>query len=209
MGTHGALTRPRSLADTPPHFVYRPGVTPSPPSPIPAEVQRELATGEQLLWVGRPPQGLDLRREDGIEAIGLLAWEFLQFAIAVGVGGPAVAVFNGLLTAAAGTRVFHRLWVVPRRRRRTWYGLTADRLLVVAGPRAELHSVRLVNVAQVELEEWKDGRGVIRVRGPRPRAAEVAALELAAGAREAYDLIRNACREAGRAVTPPAAVHSP
>lgn len=167
---------------------------------------KALAPGEELLWAGRPPRGFALRPDDWFEALGLLTAELLQLAVAVGVGGPAVAVFNGLATAAAGTRVFHRLWTVPRRRRLTWYGLTADRLLVVVtGTGAEVQSVRLADVAQVDIEEWKDGGGVVRVRGAGPRAAELAVIELVMEARQVYDQIRTACRRSRLSPGPPLA----
>lgn len=173
------------------------------PADTPAEVviSRELVPGEHLIWSGRPPRGIEWSH--AIVAVGTLAFDLF---LAVNVGGPFVILWNGITTAAALQHAFTRLALTPRRRRRTWYGVTSERVVVAVLVRGgiDVESVPLASVGVVRLVEQADGSGEIELLRPMTTrldrrntpAGRLATLELTADARRVYNLIRDARRAA-------------
>lgn len=134
----------------------------------------------------------------------------VEVALLGNFGGPLVILFNGLTTGWYATRLLDRIVYQPRRRRRTWYALTAGRVVVAELVRSELEvrSTPLPDVGIARLTERADGSSTIdlyrpartwwerrwkRVNAPVGR---LATLELAADARWVYNLIRDARRAA-------------
>lgn len=170
---------------------------------------RELAPGEELLWSGRPRRGLMLRASD--------AW-----AIPFSLFWCGFAIFWEYSVWANGSPWFFRLWGVPfvlvglylvigrffvdaMERRRTIYGVTSSRVLILTGLfRESIRSVRLRSLAATSLTERADrsgtivlgrefqGRSVAWERWPGSRKSEPPMLEGIPDVRNVHDLIRRA-----------------
>ncbi len=176
-------------------------------------IQKYLNSGERLLWVGRPPQGIILRDSDWTAIPFSLLWG--GFAIcwecaACGIFNrgrfnPCPATF-GLPFVAVGLymiagRFFHDAW----ERGRTWYALTDRRVLILrVGESLSLKGLQLAEVPVVRLQQFRDGSGTITFvaepvhptmnRGSvidygRPQEPCFERIE---SAREVYEMIRTA-----------------
>jgi hypothetical protein len=146
-----------------------------------AELERELAPGERLLWSGQPMPGLRLRAVDAF----LMLFGFLWLAFCVGweihvlrTPGPmatALALFGlpfflmGLYMAGG------RLFAEAARRRRTSYGITHRRALIVTRGRARhVRSLDLHQLSDVQMTEQRDHSGTLRLITAAPGYARVA-----------------------------------
>lgn len=188
---------------------------------LPDVLRRQLAPGERVLWHGRPPQGLLLRRAD--------AW-LIPLSCAWG-GGVIFNVLHLLKTSAQmedraemGFLVvwglpfvlvglylmLGRFWVDAYLRARTCYVLTHERLLLVGGwSGQQIKSLPLRNLPQITLKVNASGGGVIQL-GSESRSLWSAcppgwlgaplqpdALELADDAQRVFHLIQSAQRQSG------------
>ena len=176
-------------------------------------LNRELTSGERLLWNGMPAGGIHFRPGDVFAIPFSLLW-----------GGFAIFWEYSVLHTpqAGGTRGFFALWGIPfvliglyliagrffvdaYMRARTRYAVTNQRVLILttfAGQR--VRSVSLRALGEMSLREWPGGTGTITF-GSSPSFSFVAlpgwpganrnvaaAFELIEGARNVYDLIRKA-----------------
>jgi hypothetical protein len=133
-------------------------------------IEKYLNTGERLLWVGRPPQGIMFRRSDWVAIPFSLMWGGFAICWECAASGvfnrgrfnPCPATF-GLPFVAIGLymiigRFFHDAW----QRERTWYALTDRRaLILLVGQTVSLKGVPLVEMPVVRLQQFPDGRGTI------------------------------------------------
>lgn len=130
---------------------------------------RYLLPNEQLLWVGRPRQGMMLRASDRYAIpLTLCAGAWVIYC-GVGIMRPFTARriteirWLGLPVIAIGLyliifRFIHDAW----RRRHTWYALTDRRaLFLYRGKTVHLYGVDLVDTSEIELKEHADGAGTI------------------------------------------------
>jgi hypothetical protein len=177
-------------------------------------VRFDLAKGERLLWSGVPCQGVLFRTSDALMIPFSLLWA-------------GFAVFWELSVLRDGAPVFFALWGIPfvlvgayivvgrffvdaRRRRNTAYGLTTERLIISSGAfRPTLKSLGLRTLSDLTLDQRSDGSGTITF-GPTspltmfnagldwPGMPRPPAFELIPNAKEVYDMIREAQREASR-----------
>lgn len=184
---------------------------------LPDVLRRQLAPGERVLWHGRPPQGLLLRRAD--------AWL---------IPLPCAAIFNvlhllktsaqmedraemgflvvwGLLFVLVGLYLMlGRFWVDAYLRARTCYVLTHERLLLAGGwSGRQIKSLPLRNLPQITLTLHASGGGVIQLGSENrtfwsacppgwPNAPlQPDALELADDAQRVFHLIQSAQRQSG------------
>jgi hypothetical protein len=129
-------------------------------------IRGELRRDEQLLWSGRPPQGLRLTAADAALIPFSLLW-----------GG--FAIFWETSVIAAGAPFFFMLWGVPFvliglhlifgrfladawQRSRTCYGMTNDRILIVSGIfTRNTRSLNLRTLSDVTLNKKANGSGTI------------------------------------------------
>jgi hypothetical protein len=131
-----------------------------------AEVRRELGPHEDLLWSGRPRGGIRFRAQD-------------LFLIPFSLLWAGFAVFWEAMVLIAGAPLFFALWGIPfilvgayitvgrfvhdaLRRRRTAYGLTDRRVLIVTnifGRRAT--SLDLATLGEITITEKADRSGTI------------------------------------------------
>lgn len=187
----------------------------SDPVVLPTALQSQLAAGEQLLWQGRPRQGLMLRRSDAWHIPFSLLW-------------CAFAIFWEWSVIQTNAPLFFKLWGIPfvlvglhmmagrfvwdaHKRARTHYALTTERLLIASGKEhAHIQSLSLRSLPDISLSERADGTGTISLgrlqaplnsttaRGNRDEWAgrRAGALQLVgiANARQVFQLIRDAQR---------------
>jgi len=178
------------------------------------ELQRELAPQEKLLWVGQPRQGLLLRSADLFLIPFSLLWGgFAVFweASVVRTGAPFFFKLWGVPFVLVGIYiVFGRFFVDARQRRRTFYGVTDQRVVIITGLFGRsIQSLDLGSLPGLSLDEKANGQGTISfgasqwpyawMQGsgwPTGRGRAVPCFDSIAGARQVYELIRRAQRDA-------------
>ncbi len=167
-------------------------------------VQRD----EHLLWGGRPKQGLLLRASDAVFIpVGLLLTLMTVNSTVSLIMEPEQYVFPWfqifilLCSLLALYLLFGKFLLDIAQRRKTFYGVTDGRVIIVSGKRARMFI--LWPYLKVELSEYTDGFGTIRFNPAEGRAwifqdafpgwsGWPAKLERIADARSVYDMIRRA-----------------
>lgn len=171
----------------------------------------ELAPEEHLLWIGQPDGRVCLRPRDALAFIvGLMGVVVVLVAAMLPVifGGPVDPYFSLYLSpfALVATYLsFGRLLVDAHRRRRTCYGLTNERIVIVSGLfRRNVLSARLRSLEAISLTERRNGSGSIAFgppsawarrlpAGPGDRALYwVEGFEMLENVRRPYDTILEA-----------------
>jgi len=138
-----------------------------------AEIQRQLQPHEQILWVGRPAQGLRFTQQDIFLVPFSLMWGgfacFWEYNV-LSHGAPAFFGLWGIPFVAMGVYIIvGRFFVDRARRARTVYGLTSRRALIVKASRLRsVTSIDLTGQPEFDLRERGNGRGTI-VLGPALR----------------------------------------
>ncbi len=180
------------------------------------KISRELEPGEQLLWTGRPYQGLILSPFDVFLIPFGLAWLGFTVAITIAItkgpgpsDSPALIILP-LFLAIGLYLVCGRFWIEILQRRRTTYGLTNQRAIIIRGSfRREVRSINLATMSDLSLSERRDRTGTIRFGGGSdfawyasgmqiwmPGSAGGNSFERIPDARQVYGQIRAAQREA-------------
>ena len=176
-----------------------------------SEIERELSSGERLLWSGQPRRGLRLRASDAFVIPFSLLWcgfaIFWEFTV-VSKGAPFFFMLWGVPFVLIGLyMVFGRFFADSRARERTLYGVTNERIIIVGGLFSrQTKSLPVRTLSDVSLTENGDGSGTIRF-GPEhpfarrtpagwPGASRYAppAFDLIDGVRDVYEIIRQAQR---------------
>jgi hypothetical protein len=129
-------------------------------------IETQLARGEHLIWTGRPRGGVRLQAADALMIPFSLFWAgfavFWEMSV-IGSGAPFFFVLWGIPFLLMGAyivvgRFFFDAW----RRRRTAYGLTDQRAIIVSGVfNREVKSLALRTLAEVSLSERSDRSGTI------------------------------------------------
>jgi len=176
-----------------------------------SEMERELSSGERLLWSGQPQRGLRLRSSDAFMIPFSLLW--CGFAIfwessVITKGAPFFFMLWGIPFVLVGLYiVFGRFFVDARTRGRTFYGVTSERIIIVSGLFSrQTKSLPLRTLSDISLTECSDRSGSITL-GPQhpmaqrlpsgwPGAGQYAApaFDMIDRAKEIYDLIRETQR---------------
>ena len=165
-----------------------------------------LEPGESLIWTGMPRQGMLLRAFDAFMIPFSLLW-----------GG--FAIFWEASVLRKGAPLFFVLWGIPfvlvavyitlgrffadaLVRANTFYGLTNRRAIIISGifSRATT-SLPLRTLADISVEERKDGTGTIHLARPQPFAAWYAGMQWPGMARyqtPSFDLIPDVKRVYGQ-----------
>lgn len=129
-------------------------------------IQSKLLGGENLLWFGRPRQGFLFRKSDMMMVPFSLLW--CGFAVFWNTGvwysdAPIFFRIWGLPFLVIGFHfVFGRFILDIFQRRKTYYGLTNERVIIVSGLFSQTtKAVDLRGLNEVTLEELNNGLGTI------------------------------------------------
>lgn len=130
-----------------------------------SRIEDLLAPGEQLIWTGRPRQGLLLQWSDlaGVPlwlGMSALVVEIIRNGLETGRGSLDFLAVTGAMASACAFGLFGRFLLDGWLRARTAYGLTDQRLLILRGRR--LTSIDRIRLRQVHLRGGRrGGRGTI------------------------------------------------
>lgn len=175
------------------------------------ELQRELGSGERLLWTGRPRQGIRLRAADALMIPFSLMWGGFAIFWEAGVlrqGGPPFMILWGIpFILVAIYIIVGRFFFDSYQRSRTWYGLTDQRAIIRTAKGVKSLSLR--GLTDLSLKERDDRSGTISFGATDPRYSFFAgtgwpgmgrflppSFEMIEGARQVYTQIRDAQRTA-------------
>ena len=129
-------------------------------------VERQLSSGEKLVWSGQPRAGIQLRGSDA-------------FVIPFSILWCGFAIFWESMVVRKGAPVFMRLWGIPfvlvglyfvfgrfivdaMVRGKTFYGISNERIIIITGLFSqEIKSLNLRTLTDVSLSERSDGSGTI------------------------------------------------
>ncbi|MFP4598148.1 MAG: hypothetical protein ACLFVJ_07850 [Persicimonas sp.] len=130
-------------------------------------IDRELDPGEELLWAGRPRQGVVFTRLDFFLIPFSLLWGGFAIAwetIVLLHGVWPFAIFGSFFVVIGLYMMIGRFFVAARKRAHTYYGLTNERVLIISGKRLDkVQSKRLKQLDEFDLEERRDGNGTIEM----------------------------------------------
>jgi hypothetical protein len=135
-----------------------------PPSP---EITATLDRGERVIWSGQPRQGLMLRGMDAFAIPFAAVWTSIPLFGAVmtmrGPKGDAFAILPALLFVVIGLYLLiGRFFVDAAQRRRTFYALTNERILIVSGLWSrDVRSLSLRTLGEVGVSTRASGQGTI------------------------------------------------
>jgi hypothetical protein len=135
-------------------------------------ISKELASGERLLWSGRPQQGVVFRSSDLFLIPFSLLWcGFAVFweASVVARNAPLLFQLWGIPFVLVGLyMVFGRFMVEAYQRRKTVYGLTDQNVVIVSGLlTTDVRRLNLRTMSDISLDERTERRGTITF-GPTP-----------------------------------------
>lgn len=177
-------------------------------------ITKELASGETLLWAGRPQQGVLFRRSDLLLVPFALLWcGFAIFWETAVISSRAPILFRlwGIPFVVIGLyMVFGRFFAEAKQRERTYYGLTDRNIIIVSGWfNRQVKRINLKTISDVSLEERGERRGTITFGPALPFQAWFGAsgwpgmgrtatpsFEMIENARSVYELITTTQRNA-------------
>lgn len=171
-------------------------------------VQSKLSGGEQLLWFGRPRQGFFFRKTDAL----IIPFSLLWFGF---------AIFWNAGVWSKDTPMFFRLWGMPFlivgfyyvfgrfivdifQRKKTYYGVTNERIVIVSGLFSQATKfISLKGLNEITFEEKSNGIGTITFGRDAPesssswfqsnnRVVYAPNFEQIPQAKNVYEIIRNA-----------------
>lgn len=179
-------------------------------TPVPDTIRGCLSAGEQVIWHGQPRQGLRLRSSDWFAVPFSLLWGgfaiFWEGSVISSNAPPFFALWGIPFVLVGLYMIAGRFFVNAWQRKRTHYALTGERVLIASG--ATVQSLDLRTLTNLSLTESRDGSGTISTGAasgrmgmgsfrmpagwPGARAFMAPQLEMIAGARRVYQLIREA-----------------
>ena len=174
-------------------------------------IESQLSGNEHLLWFGRPRQGFFFRKSDALMIPFSLMWG--GFAIfwetsVITTNAPFFFKLWGIPFVLIGLyMIFGRFFVDVWQRRKTFYGVTDERVIIISGLFSQsIKSLNLRTLTDITLEENTDGKGTISFGGlnspagwgnsgfrrGRNREPEALSFEQIEKAKSVYEIIRNA-----------------
>jgi hypothetical protein len=175
-------------------------------------IQFTLDRGERQLWAGAPRRGLVLRGSDAFMIPFSLLWAGFAFFWELSVlqeGAPLFFALWGIPFVLVGLYItVGRFLVDARRRARTTYAVTSERIIISSGAFSpSVKSLNLRTLSDVTLHERPDGSGTITFGSVSPLVAmyagtawpgipQVPSFEMIPDARQVYGIIREAQRAA-------------
>ena len=134
---------------------------------LPEEIRGAMAPGARALWWGRPRQGVVLRGWDVFTIPFSLVWcgfaIFWEAVVVTSGKAPGFFVLWGMPFVAIGLyMVAGRFFADALQRRKTYYALTTERVLIVSGVFSRtIKSLSLNTLSDVTLTEGRSGKGTI------------------------------------------------
>jgi hypothetical protein len=177
-----------------------------------SDLERELSAGETLMWSGQPKQGVFLRASDAFLIPFSLLWGGFALFWEMGVingGAPFFFMLWGIPFLVVGVYItIGRFFADAYIRSKTSYGVTNERILIVAGLfNRTVKTLPLHNLSEVAVQHHADGTGTITFGPSLPFASWYRgfawpgmdqrlppAFERIPDAKQVYDLIRQAQR---------------
>jgi hypothetical protein len=140
-----------------------------------APLQTELGPNEQLLWSGRPRQGLLLRGSDALLIPFSLLWGGFAVFWEAGVlssGAPFFFILWGIPFVLIGLYItVGRFFLDAALRAKTFYGVTNQRAIIISGLFSPtIKSLSLRTTSDIALEQYRDGSGTISFGSSAPFA---------------------------------------
>lgn len=136
--------------------------------PPPPEIIAALDRGERVVWSGRPRQGLMLRGIDAFAIPFALLWTSIPLVGALstlrGPKGNYFALIPTLPFILIGLYILvGRFFIDAAQRRRTFYALTNERILIVSGMwTRNVRSLSLGSLGQIDVSARASGDGTIK-----------------------------------------------
>jgi hypothetical protein len=180
---------------------------------IPRDIANELAPAEKVLWAGQPRQGVVLRAVDAFLIPFSLLWGgfaiFWEVSVATTRAPPFFLLFGAVFVVIGLYLIFGRFFFDARQRRRTFYAVTSERVVIVSGVLGRtVKSIDLRTLGEMSLAERGDGSGTIvfgstsafdwmqgGIAGwPGSNARQASRFELISDVRRVYETIRKAQR---------------
>lgn len=130
------------------------------------KIRNELSVKERLVWCGRPKQGIMLRPSDAylmprsLISTGLAAFLAATFAREL---TPSFAWIWALPFLATGLYiVLGRFFVDAVQRGKTYYGVTAERIIIISGLiNRRVKSLAIKTLGDISLTEKRNRQGTI------------------------------------------------
>ena len=141
------------------------------------KIQKQLSSGESLLWSGGPRQGFILRASDGFMIPFSLLWGgfaiFWEYSVYVSGDAPLFfLLFGGVFVVAGLYIIFGRFIVDMMKRKKTYYGVTNDRILIISDfIMSNVKSINLRTLSDISLSNKSDGSGSITFGPQHPMAS--------------------------------------
>jgi hypothetical protein len=177
-------------------------------------IESQLSPNERLLWSGQPRQGFLLRAADAYLIPFSLLWGgfaiFWESSVILG-GAPFFFMIWGIPFVLVGLHmIIGRFFVDAKQRRKTYYGVTNERVIIVSGLFSrKVKSLNLRTLTDVSLDEKSDRSGTITFGAASPLSwwsggtsfpgwgpQATPSFELIPEAKKVYEIIRNAQRQA-------------
>ena len=130
-------------------------------------IRGHLASGERLLWSGRPAQGIVFRAADAFMIPFSLLWGgfavFWEYSVISMDNAPFFFMLWGIPFVAIGLYfIFGRFLVDAKQRANMSYGVTNQRVIIVSGILSKkIKSLSLRSLSDLSLDEKSNGSGII------------------------------------------------
>jgi hypothetical protein len=135
----------------------------------------ELNPGERMIWSGQPQQGLILRPADIFMIPFSLLWGgFAIFweSIAIAGGAPFFFMLWGIPFVLVGLyMIVGRFFVDSSQRRKTYYALTNERVIIISGIfNQNIKTLAVKKLSEINISTKGNGRGTITFGASHPMA---------------------------------------
>ena len=174
-------------------------------------IESRLSPNEQLLWFGRPRQEFFFRKSDALVIPFSLMWGGFAIFWETSVwmsNAPFLFRLWGIPFVLVGLyMIFGRFLVDVRQRKKTFYGVTNERIVIISGLfNQSVKSLSLQTLTDMTMEEFINGLGTITFGTPnstnwygnnnfpfnRKREEIVPNFEQILQTKNVYETIRNA-----------------
>jgi hypothetical protein len=133
----------------------------------------ELDPGERIIWSGQPQQGFLLRPSDALIIPFSLMWggfAIVWESMAIFGGAPFFFMLWGIPFVIIGLyMIFGRFFVDIAQRRKTFYALTDERIIIISGLFNQNTKVlNLKSLSELNISTRSDGRGTVTFGASHP-----------------------------------------